>query len=465
MIENMNLRFLIFSNPLVVDKISKKFLYWKDSGFIFTKNMISSFPNEWRFTWCVPENISKEDETWFLEANENVSLLRYPYSTNMHQNRYEFYGNAIKKEFPYPTDVDVVISNLPEISANIAVYFENQRRDSPFILNFFHWIDCEESRSFASSLGGYFWRELDGAISATKNYFHNQYAFSLFNNMINGELKNIRDFNIGYFHPPATTFGKGNVPELDGEDKIILFNHRLNNTTNWKSFLKAVDIVRETHLDKKWKVWFTDDSDKQKVKQVLEGREDFVLVKSLPKETYGSLLEKSHFSVCMHKGYSTWNMAVIDALKENCMVIVPSGEPVYKYMFGKVPSMFHSNKASDVAVKIKELLMKDKESLTESAKEVRCLYPDYFETEVMFGEIFNNIDDAFKNSIKDKSPAKFDKVLDLIKDRKRITKRELVNTFWSYHVNSNFQKIRWKLLSMGIMDDVSEKDTTYYIHP
>ena len=39
-----DLRVLVWSNPLVVDKIAKTFHYWKDSGFIFTKHLIKSLP-------------------------------------------------------------------------------------------------------------------------------------------------------------------------------------------------------------------------------------------------------------------------------------------------------------------------------------------------------------------------------------------------------------------------------------
>ena len=85
----MNLRILIYSNPLVVDKISKRFLFQKDSGFIFTKNLLSALPDEWRYYWLIPENITKEEQIWFL-TKPNITLIPYPYSTSMHQNRYEF---------------------------------------------------------------------------------------------------------------------------------------------------------------------------------------------------------------------------------------------------------------------------------------------------------------------------------------------------------------------------------------
>lgn len=448
----MNLRVLIFSNPLVVDKISKKFLYWKDSGFIYTKNLISSLPESWRFYWLVPESLSNEE--WFKEANKNVVLIPYPYSTSIHQNRYEFYGKVLKENFPYSKDIDVVINNQPEVTGNLNVYFENQRRENPIILNFYHWIDCEESRKFAESLGGYFWRQYEGAINADVNYFHNEYAYQLFENMMKQYLKNPLHINRDFFHPPATKFGSS--PFSLPDQKIVLFNHRLNNTTNWKFFLECAEKLRKIRKD--FVVWFTDDSDKAKSKLLSK---DWIINKSVDFSEYGYLLKNSHFSVCTHKGYSTWNMAILDSLNAETFVLVPETEDLYKYMFWDYDeTMYHDNTEELVSI-MSYNLDKNKNELKSKAKKIKEYFDIYFEdtNENVYKTISNIIEKHVQNY---KKLAGYDKVLNYIIEGDKVTKKDFVNRFWSFHTNSNFQKIRWTLLAKdGIIDDTEKDYPTY----
>jgi hypothetical protein len=453
----MNLRVLIYSNPLVVDKISKKFLFWKDSGFIFTKNLITSLPRDWRYYWLIPENITEDQKQWFLDSNDNISLIPYPYSTSIHQNRYNFYGNVLKKNFPYTKDVDIVLNNQPEVTANLKSFFDNQRRDNPPIFNFFHWIDCEESRKFAQELGGYFWREYDGVLNAERNYFHNEYAYSLFNYMVIKEIKTPYPFYHSFFNPPATNFGSSKIALPD--KKIILFNHRLNNTTNYKFFIECIEKLHEIRDD--FVVWFTDDSDKNK-SRILE--KPYIINRSLNPKEYGYLLSNSYFSVCVHKGYSTWNMAVIDAINANCFTIVPNTEKVYIDMFKYVDlTMYHDNTIEDVVSKMNNLLDTPSKELKTRAKEIKRIFPEYFSN-----LCFENIKDTIELSIDKrriyKEIAKYTEVRDFIKENPGVTKETIVNNFWSFHVNSNFQKIRWKLMiEDNVIDDITQEITQYSI--
>ena len=452
------LRYLVYFNPLVVDKISKKFLFWKDSGFIFTKNLVQSLPKESRFYLLIPDKIKDEKELdWFREFNDHVQLIPYPYSTNMHQNRYEYYGNVLRKAFPYTMDIDVIINNQPEVAKNLRVWADNQRRDKPVIASFYHWIDCERSRKFAPSLGGYFWRQYEGAISSDIAYFHGDYAKDLFVNEIRNNIRNPDEFTIWYFNPPPTIFAPEEF-ELP-KKKIILFNHRLNNTTNWSEVLDISKSLYEDQQD--FVVWFTDDQNlkrKEEIEQL-----PFIIVKSLNDGHYGHLLRNSHFSVCNHKGYSTWNMAVLDSIKNGCFPLVPGDcDDVYYWMFSEIGNelgMFHDGK-EDLKSKMKSHInlpieyLKDKNDKVENSIHKFCNPLSFVERDI-YGEI--------KRRVPNNEPAKYSDVKEFIKFKGRSYKKEFVNYFWSFHVNSNFQKIRWKLLNQGFKDNVSQAETEYYI--
>jgi len=454
--KDYDLRVLVWSNPLVVDKIGKTFHYWKDSGFIYTKHLIKSLPENYRFYWVIPDKLNGKDIEWFMEANKNIELIYYPYSTSIHQNRYEFYGDVIKKAFPYSMDIDLILNNQPEVSANLKVWAQNQRRDDPIIFSFYHWIDCEESRQFAETLGGYSTRQYDGAMASDKIFFHSYTAQAMFINQMEKEFKILPDESkFGLFHPPATMFG-GEPFDLGTDKKIILFNHRLNATTNWKEVIKALDEVYSYRQD--FVLWITDDS---KIQSKKELDRPYIIVKQVPFENFGYLIKNCHFGICNHKGYSTWNMAVMDSFYNGCFMLIPK-DPCYEGMFGNVHTLTAVHESySNLLGNILISLDSQKKWMDVIAEKI-VNQASAFKTDT---NIKTAIDIAIsERMLKSGLPTKYVNVYDAIMEANGngLLKKEFVNKFWSFHVNSNFQKIRWVLLSDGIRDDTSKREPTYY---
>ena len=460
------LRGLIFMNPLVIDKISKKFYFYKDSGFLYTKQLLKSFPQDYRFYWLVPEQIIKnknKEQDWFKDAHPNIEFVSYQYPTSIHRNRYDFYGKQILDYFPYTTDIDFIINNQPETSASLRTLFDTAKREKPIILNFYHWIDCSESRKFGEDLGGYFYREMEGFIASDFSCFHNKYALSLFKKEFlerfgdqGFDFSEIKDEKILYFKPAATKFGDKpfDISEFENK-KIILFNHRLNQTTQWQKVVKLLSEIYQQRKD--FVLWMTDESNKESSR--LAKNYPFVHVKQVPFENYGYLMKVSHFAICNHKGYSTWNMAALDAIYNGCYTLIPERE-VYLDMFKKHSnsgSFFHKNE-SDLKNKIINLLDSDK--LTTENIVSDPLIEELFKPD---DSIFNKkIIELIKNRLGNSAPAKYDKVLDLINKQKNISKKDMINSLWSFHCNSNFQKIRWRLLFIdGVKDKTQTKETIY----
>lgn len=435
----VNLRVLIYLNPLVVDKIAKKFIYDKDSGFLYTKQLINQLPKDWRYNILVPKGVPAE----FFGADRVINLIEYDYSTSIHQNRYHFNRNILAKNFPYTTDIDVVINHQPEVSANLRSFFENQRREKPLILSFYHWIDCKESRTYAEELGGYFWRQLDGAIASDLNYFHSAHAWDLFSGEAKEHLKKIPKLNCRYFRPEPTIFGA--EPFELPDKKIILFNHRCNNSTGWKEVLEICTRIRKKRDD--FVLWFTDDQ-KLDSKKALENV-DFVIQQRVPFKNYGYLLQNSHFAICNTWGYATWNMAVIDAIANGCLAVVPNNR-LYNSMIHSAVSFYKEQ----LEVMLIELLDIDKNFIKSRHAGVGIRNNE----NTIQKDIMDLIDKRSETN-----PAKYDDVLRFVGEQKVCKKGDWVNKFWSFHVNSNFQKIRWKLLNV-FSDDIAEEKTTYVSH-
>lgn len=451
-------------NPLVIDKISKKFFFEKDSGFLYTKQLLKSFPDNYRFTWIVPEQVlKKKQQDWFLDAHPNIDFIYYPYPTSIHRNRYDFYGRWILDALPYSHDIDFIINNQPEAAGSLRTLFDTAKREKPIILNFFHWIDCEESRKFGEDLGGYFYREAEGFIDADFSCFHNEYAFSLFKNEFLNRFGNTgldweevnKQDKVLYFRPAATKFGKApiDLTAFNGK-KIVLFNHRLNQTTQWKEVIKILDDIYKIRQD--FVLWITDESNKESSR--IASKYPFVHIQKIPHDSYGYLMEKSHFAICNHKGYSTWNMAALDSIYNGCFTLIPERE-VYLDMFKDyehASSFFHKD-AKVLKSKIILLLNSNKintDTISSSPKLKKLFVPE--------DSIFNKkIIESIKSKIGNE-PAKYQKVIELIKKTRKISKKDMINSIWTFHCNSNFQRIRWRLLFLdNFKDDTTSKQTIY----
>jgi len=451
----MNLRILVYSNPLTVDKIGKTFQYWRDSGFIYTKQLIGSLPEGWRFYWCIPDKINQTD--WFLEANKNIEIVPYPYSTSIHQNRYNFSVKTLSDYFSYVHDIDAVFCNQPEVSANIRVWFLNQRREKPTIFSFYHWIDCDESKTFGQELSGYSLRQIDGAYNSDYNMFHNGYAFELFLKERNKIVKQTRDEENCYFFRPSPQKRDITPFEIPTEKKIILFNHRLNGTTQWKEVVSILDEIYKTRQD--FMLWMTDDS-KLKEFEFLRSK-PYIKIQNLKDGEYGYLMSKAHFSICNHRGYSTWNMSVIDSIANDCLALIPNRE-VYKDMFENSIRLYgdefsHDGNLADIVIKALNRDILDNKILARNivnADKALFVFSDNVTIKFL-------LEKEIAKSATTK-PAKYKNVLDYILENKSCYKSDWVNKFWSFHANSNFQIIRDKLLMENSIQDNTTLSKTLY---
>lgn len=437
------IRVLVYMNPLVVDKISKKFLWEKDSGFLYAKQQINKLPNDWRFTILVPKGFDRN----FFDDKHIIDCVEYDYSTSIHQNRYHFNRNILADTFPYGTDIDLVINHQPEVTANIKTFFQNQRREKPLIINYFHWIDCKESRQYGNRLGGFVWRQVEGINEADLSLFHTWYAIELMDqSRQENKLEYRNEPTLGYFTPEPTKFG--DVPFELPDKKIILFNHRLNNTTGWKEVVDICEKIHEKRDD--FILWITDDQNLRE-KKLLEEKK-WIKIQRIPFENYGYLIKNSHFAICNTQGYATWNMAVLDCLMNGCVPIAPHNR-LYSSMLGKDFIMHGEMSKHGGLSDMVEGMLDTPKNLLDEWLTVPETSKDLNITEFVESRIFDKI--------KDKTIKKYDDVTKYIIENSPCEKRDFVNKFWSFHANSNFQLIRWKLLYDGFIDDTRQKLTIY----
>jgi len=268
--------------------------------------------------------------------------------------------------------------------------------------------------------------------------FHGLYAKSLFDASVANTVQGMT-YNSGFFYPKPTKFGEDEFQLPD--KKIILFNHRLNNTSGWQKVFNICEKLARTRDD--FVLWFTDE---QNLKAKNKFDAHWVITKSIPFKSYGYLMKNSHFSICNTQGYATWNLAILDSIVNGCLPLVPN-IPLYKSMLNHTGVYFN-----DLEEMIPTLLDNEREI---NQKMVGGMSLPSDETDIK-KFIINEIQNRVKVSI-----AKYDEVRGYITDKKVCKKSDFINHFWSFHVNSNFQLIRWKLLSDGFVDNTRLSHTEW----
>ena len=153
-------------------------------------------------------------------------------------------------------------------------------------------------------------------------------------------------------------------------------------------------------------------------------------------------------------------MAALDAIYNGSFTLIPKRE-AYLDMFkdyDHADSFFHENV---VELKNKIILLLDSAKINTDTIRLNPKLKHLFcpDDSIFNKKIIESINDRMGNV-----PAKYDKVIDLIKSNSSISKKTLINTLWSFHCNSNFQRMRWRLLLKdSIIDDTKNKDTIYKI--
>ena len=143
-----------------------------------------------------------------------------------------------------PKDFDFVFNHQPELLYNVYNALLTGRYGmSVESFNFFHWVDCAKSRP----TGGYpvgFFRQLEAIDLSYRSYFHCPVSLDYMKSnwdknkhTSKGVDEEVMKEKINYF-----PLGVGNLPDPEPfplpDKKILVFNHRWNNTTGIKKLIK-----------------------------------------------------------------------------------------------------------------------------------------------------------------------------------------------------------------------------------
>lgn len=427
------LRILHYLSPVRWDK--NLFLADVDSNFKVVLKTIEFLP-ECHHYILMPEKHN------FVNNSSNITLLTYDYPWSGVSCKSHFNFNSLGENLDFTRlDIDFIFNHQSELTSNICTFFNAKRNYSNLkIYNFIHWLDLGVNRTGGDKFNPiYFYNQLSGMFICHKLFLHNN---KIFDTYIKDEIKrrhleflneNVIKDKIR-FMPLSSTIDKieSEPFDLPKDKKIIVFNHRMNDSSNMKMFNEFYN-----KLDKnKYELWVTDN----------EASDEFLRPK-LNIHKYKYLLENCYCSICFIDGYSTWNLSLQDSIRVGrpCLSLK---HPILKSLLEDKYSYYFTN--LDECFKILETV------------------PDLFNYKLAdFDLMFkNNLLTSLKEDfplINTRQFEKIEKYKELIS--KEIREKKSINDIINPNLarSNGFSSIRNVLLNNNFKDNYNNKFTEYYL--
>jgi len=439
---------------------AKKFQHQSDSNYQAVERTIRWLPMCHHYLLVPKNNTIRNDRV-------NVTLVPFPYPGSVLYNRAFFDSKAFLEWFdPQKMDIDFVFCHQPELLYNIEGTL-HVARIAPTLkkLAFFHWVDCPQSIPIGDYPEG-FWRLIEAVSLSDKAFFHGQQAIEYLRTnfkkpkVVNGLNDEELNKKITWMPTSIVPLPEKSEPfplpmqkDKDGREtkipmKILVFNHRWNNTTG---IARLISYTEKLDRDK-YLVWITDKDAKQP--KAGSPAPSWMKVANLPNgRQYRYLLENAYATLTFVDDYATWNLAVMDGLSV--------GTPGLVYEHPVMP----------------EIIGKD--------------YPLYFKTKDEFNKQLDFIDDDVRLLMSQWILPNHDKVfeenvLQAMKDNIHVMKEEPKATrSWLYHIlklggdgykrhllanthpnlfaSNSWERVRCWCMEQGVLDDPNSKYTRLWV--
>ena len=375
---------------------------------------------------------------------DNVTQWFIDYPTYPPTMRSHFVVPEIQKMLSGDMDFDLVMSHLPEHTHALKNVMYNVTHHTPQFFGYSHWFDVKEV--VAWSLDS-FKQNITGLLEYDRCYLNTQAQKNL---VLNQAKETFNDATISKLDDILTVQHLG----VDAKDildtinetpeKIIVFNHRPDTYKNFKGFMKVCDELWKIRQD--FKVW---------IPLLDKPNRDYVITDKGNKDWYYKELQKCYVGFSPRQTYGGWSVSTTDGMMNGVPFIMYND--TYYHELNSNGDFFDNDHD---AVMLLNTYLDDPRYRNEEADKAL----DWIRNKLIYSDeivkMSNYMDELLSKQKTMGDSDKLKEIIGWIKDRKRITKTEIMtNLNWG-------RGIKWTPYRRALMNhpnifDVYDSEPVY----
>ena len=362
----------------------------------------------------------------------------------IHFNHFEMIKKLDWRDCP----IDMIFTNQPEITTNLKSLFYDASNLKPKIFGYCHWFDFKKQINWESQLNS----NILGILEMETCYLNTQSQKDLVLSEVKEVFsdKVIKTLNEKLVVLPPSITESMIRPSVKPYENIIVFNHRPNKEKSFNQFISVIKTLWEKRQD--FKVWIPllKPSDKlNKEEWVYSDRWN-------NKKKYYDELRKCAVGISPKQPYGGWSISTTDGNMCGVPYIMYDSEN-YKELNPNAD--FYSS--DEELVKLLDKYLTDKSHRNKMS--VQCI--DNLKKNHNFIkkiDIVSKKIDQIYDSIKTMDTLKMDYMIDLVKDYRVISHKDLLNNMCKSGWGKNIKILPYRktlLSTKGISEVLLKKET------
>ncbi len=304
-----------------------------DSGYSVFKNKVKHIlakRDDFHFYYVCPRQHYDKIKRDMWQYKDRLTLLPVEMLTANSGSRYHIDLPTLNKYIkPYERDYDILSIQEPPLVAGMFELFNGRNHFNAPIHTYVHWI-CKDvgikvnAHERLSYIAGLFLSSQAGCnsefgkkmiIAQAKEYYNDRFIEILDRKLsplhVGADVENL-------IHTDSSSF----LDNPDKKETSIIFNHRLNQYTNYRFIISELERLYQKRQDF---VLYVTNPSKMSVSDIERMKTiPFIRFTDLSFNEYVDLMKRCDIALCPHVGDNQWSISLIEAVSCGCIPLASS---------------------------------------------------------------------------------------------------------------------------------------------
>ena len=382
-------------------------------------------------------NKIRNDLHWTILSPELIPSLEFDNTEQLIVPQVS-YPNSMRMSFPFKevykainwkhNDYDIVYTHLPEHTGQLKNLFFNSTNIEPTIIGYTHWTEFKEITNYHYQVGlalniiGLLQQQKCGINTNAQKQLVIKNAKEWFNDYVVKQLDDILE-------PHYLGWETPNYEKQTTDKNIIVYNHRPHTYKNYPWFLEQMDKLWEQRQD--FEVWVPLAESKER---------EYITIDKYDRYGYFSKLSSCKVGVCCKQKYEGWAISATDGMSVGVPYMF-SDDGSYHELADKAGIYY---KDSNEFLTLMNKVLDDENFRNEySEKSLQRFEDSKWDKQILkINDMFQNSMDNLRQIGKTES---YDRMVEFIKNKKSVTKNEIMRHMGDWGVRVKFNGYRNRL--------------------